>query len=172
MTIIRSSIKSIVTITLSSLSFIYTSANVAHGHETMNDNITIEHAWSRATAPGAPTGASYATITNKTDNDITLTSVNSDVAEKIEMHGMKMEGDLMKMFTLEEPLVIPANSSLDIVPNGIHVMLIGLNKPLVVDEHFDMTFNFSNGDSLTTQVNIYKSEEHSMKSHKGMSHSH
>jgi copper(I)-binding protein len=53
-------------------------------------SIQIEQPWSRATTTGASTGAVYLTITNKSHDADRLLGASSDVADKSQIHEMKV----------------------------------------------------------------------------------
>jgi copper(I)-binding protein len=48
----------------------------------------------------------------------------------VEIHEMKMEGDLMRMRALEAGLPLPAGQAVQLRPGGYHIMLMGLKQPL------------------------------------------
>ena len=64
---------------------------------TGNTSITVEQPWARATPSGAKTGAVYMTIDNKSGTADRLTGVSSDVADKLQIHEMKVENGVMQM---------------------------------------------------------------------------
>jgi copper(I)-binding protein len=70
----------------------------AHGQ------LTFTSPWARATVKGAKVGAGYLMIVNAGEDD-TLIKASTDVSERVEIHEMKMVGDVMKMRELENGLV-------------------------------------------------------------------
>lgn len=141
--------------------------NTALAHEITSNEVTAEHPWARATAPGAPNGAVYMKIHNMTDEKLVLVSASSDVAEKVEIQNMTMTDGVMKMFALEDGLEVNANDHAELAPHGLHVMLLGIRQPLVEGESFPLTLNFSNDSALEVMVNIYSDEEQSTNAHNG-----
>ena len=61
--------------------------------------VSITDAWVRSTNPSQEVGAAYMTFTSK--QDLTLTSINSDVTDSVEIHNMTMENGVMKMRMME-----------------------------------------------------------------------
>jgi periplasmic copper chaperone A len=55
-----------------------------------NTSIQIDQPWSRATPAGASTGAVYLTIANKSHDADRLLGASSDVADKSQIHEMKV----------------------------------------------------------------------------------
>lgn len=89
--------------------------------------VTVSNAWVRATVPGQQATGMFATLTAKQDS--TLVSASSPVAGTVEVHEMKMEGDVMKMRAVPA-LALPAGQAVSLKPGSYHVMLMGLKKPL------------------------------------------
>jgi copper(I)-binding protein len=121
---------------------------------TGNTSITVEQPWSRATPGGAKTGAVYMTLDNKSGTADRLTGVSSDVADKLQIHEMKVENGVMKMREVAGGLSIPAGGSVALKPGSYHVMLIGLKKPLTVGEKFPLTLTFEKAGNISVTVPV------------------
>lgn len=89
--------------------------------------VAVSNAWVRATVPGQQATGMFGTFTSKQDS--TLVSASSPVASSVEVHEMKMEGDVMKMRAIPS-LALPAGQAVALKPGSYHVMLMGLKKPL------------------------------------------
>lgn len=121
---------------------------------TGNTSITVEQPWARATPGGAKTGAVYMTLDNKSGTADRLTGVSSDVADKLQIHEMKVENGVMKMREIAGGLPIPAGGSVALKPGSYHVMLIGLKKPLTVGEKFPLTLTFEKAGNISVTVPV------------------
>lgn len=119
-----------------------------------NSSITVEQLWARATPAGAKTGAVYMTLDNKSGTADRLTGVSSDVAEKLQIHEMKVDNGVMQMRELAGGLPIPAKGSVVLKPGGYHVMLIGLKKPLTAGEKFPLTLTFEKAGNISLTVPV------------------
>ena len=119
-----------------------------------NSSITVEQPWSRATPAGAKTGAVYMTIDNKSGTADKLTGVSSEVADKLQIHEMKVENGVMQMREIAGGLAIPANGSVVLKPGSYHVMLIGLNKPLTAGESFPLKLTFAKAGTISVTVPV------------------
>jgi len=117
-------------------------------------SITVEQPWSRATPNGAKTGAVYMTIDNKSGTADTLTAASSDVADKVQVHEMKVENGIMQMREVTGGLAVPAGGSVALKPGGYHVMLIGLKKPLTTGEKFPLTLTFAKAGKISVTVAV------------------
>src|SRR5450830_245887 len=107
------------------------SATVSMAADQNDSSINVHQAWARATAPGQDVGAAYLMIVSK--KDTTLVNITTDAAEHTQIHSMTMDNGVMKMRELES-LAIPAGKMINLAPGGMHLMLMGLKKPLKVGE--------------------------------------
>ena len=117
-------------------------------------SITVEQPWSRATPSGAQTGAAYMTLDNKSASADRLTGASSDVADKVQIHEMKVVNGVMQMRELPDGLPIPAGGSVVLKPGSYHVMLIGLKKPLTAGETFPLTLTFAKAGNMSVIVAV------------------
>lgn len=116
-------------------------------------DVKIEGAYARASIPNVPNSAAFFVIKNNSDKDIAITSANSDIAEKNELHTHIKENKMMKMMKIEK-LVVPAKSSLELKSGGDHVMLMGLKKELKAGDEINLELSFSDGDKKNIKVPV------------------
>lgn len=89
--------------------------------------VIVKDAWARATAPGQKTAGIYLEIISSAD--AALVGVRSSVAKSAEIHATRMEGGVMKMRAIER-LALPAGKPVKLAPGGLHIMLLGVARPL------------------------------------------
>ena len=116
-------------------------------------DVEIDGAYARASIPNVPNSAAFFVIKNNSDKDIAITSANSDIAEKNELHTHIKENKMMNMMKIEK-LVVPAKSSLELKSGGDHVMLMGLKKELKVGDEISLELSFSDGDKKSIKVPV------------------
>lgn len=116
-------------------------------------DVEIDGAYARASIPNVPNSAAFFVIKNNSDKDIAITSANSDIAEKNELHTHIKENEMIKMMKIEK-LVVPAKSSLELKSGGDHVMLIGLKKELKAGDEINLELSFSDGDKKSIKVPV------------------
>jgi periplasmic copper chaperone A len=126
----------------------------AFAQGTSNTSITVEQPWSRATPTGAKTGAVYMTLDNKSSTADRLTGASSDVADKLQIHEMKVENGVIQMREIPGGLPIPAGGSVVLKPGSYHVMLIGLKKPLIAGEKIPLTLTFEKAGNISVTVPV------------------
>jgi copper(I)-binding protein len=89
--------------------------------------VTVKEPWARATMPGQPVGAAYMKIESTTP--ATLVQVETDVAREVQVHQMQVQDGVMKMRD-QGALELPPGKTIELAPGGLHLMLMGLKKPL------------------------------------------
>jgi len=118
-------------------------------------SLGITHAWARATAATAKTGAAYLTVTNKGTSDDRLIGVASPVAAKAELHTSQMDNNIMRMRPLEA-VEIKAGGRAELKPGGMHIMLVDLKSPLKVGAKFPITLRFEKAGEIEIMVTVEK----------------
>ena len=134
-----------------------TFGTASHAHEFIVGNLTIDHPWSRTTAPAARTGVVYFNIKNSaTDGDTLLkAAVASTIAKQASLHEMVMDAQgMMHMAEIKVGLPIAANAVVKFAPGGYHVMLEGLAKPLVAKQEFGLTLHFAKAGEVSVIVHV------------------
>ncbi len=108
-----------------------------------------------ATTPLRKNGAVFLKLSNTFDGSVdeTIVAVTSGVADRVELHQTTMDGDIMQMRPVER-LSIPVGQVVTFEPSGYHIMLMGLHKPLVAGETFDITLERAQGAPLVVSVQV------------------
>ena len=91
------------------------------------DAVDVSNGWARATLPGQKVAGAYFEIRSTVDARLVGVSVSG--ARSAELHSMKLENGTMRMRALEG-VELPAGKVVKLEPNGLHVMLFGLERPL------------------------------------------
>lgn len=83
--------------------------------------------WTRATVRLLKVSSAYMEL--RSAQGATLVGASSPVAGSVELHEMRMEGDLMKMRAVPR-LPLPAGKGVALTPGGYHLMLYDLRQQL------------------------------------------
>lgn len=102
--------------------------------------LQLEDGYVTATLAGAPTSAAYLTLSNTDPEDWVLTGAEAE-SMTVMLHSQQMQGNMMQMRHLSEATV-PAGGKLSLQPGGNHLMLMGLNAPLVEGQRLSLTLTF------------------------------
>ena len=130
---------------------VLSSAAGAHGFQL--GAIAIGHPWARATVPGQPIGGGYLALDNRGGAADRLVGARSPACERVELHAMWMEGDVMRM-RQRDAIDLPAGGRVELKPGGMHLMLIGLKAPLKAGEKFPLTLTFEKAGSVEVTMNV------------------
>jgi copper(I)-binding protein len=121
-------------------------------------NLSIDDAWARTGQPGQ-VSAAYFEVKNKGAAD-KIVSANCDCAKSTELHNVKMIDGAMKMYQVPA-MDIPADGSLTLKPGSYHIMLIGLNLPLVAGETLPIKVKFEKAGEVTLNAKVKDKAAHS-----------
>jgi periplasmic copper chaperone A len=116
--------------------------------------LKITGAWAKAMLPGQPVGGGYLTIENKGAGADRLVAVSSPAAANVEVHEMKMEGDVMKMRQLTEGLEIPAGGKVELKPGGYHLMFMAVPAPFKQGDVLNVTLRFENAGEVEVALPV------------------
>lgn len=126
----------------------------AQAHETKIGDIVIHHPWARQSPMGADVAAGFMTITNAGSQDDRLLRASSDISAMVQIHTMKMEGDVMKMEELAEGVAIPAGATVELKPKSLHIMFMGLKVPVKEGESFSGTLTFERAGNVAIDYEV------------------
>jgi copper(I)-binding protein len=127
----------------------------ANAHDYSVGNLHIEHPWSRAMPPVAPTAAAYFVVHNKGSDADRLLSASTPVAGKAELHEHIHADGLMKMQQVQN-VEIPAGGEVKFEPMGYHVMLFNLKQQAKDGERFPLTLTFEKAGAVEVEIAVHK----------------
>jgi periplasmic copper chaperone A len=113
--------------------------------------VTVAGAWARVVLPGQASSAAYMTFTAR--EPLTLTGAISPAAGIIEMHQMKMEGDVMKMRAADTLDLIPGKA-VELKPGGYHFMLMDLKAAFRAGTRVPMTLQFRDAKGRQRELKL------------------
>jgi len=118
-----------------------------------NAPASVDGAWARSIVPGQQSSGAYMTITAR--EPLTLLGGESPAAGIVEIHQMKMEGDIMKMRAAGD-LPLAPGKPLQLGPGGYHFMLMDLQDPFKAGTQVPFTLRFrdAKGKVSTLQLRV------------------
>lgn len=114
------------------------------------EGVEVHDAWTRPAAQGG-NGAVYFVIHSSAADE--LIRVSSEVAEAVEMHESKMNGDVMEMRQLQS-IPLGAGEEVLLEPGGLHVMLVNLERELKAGDEIEITLHFKNYQDLPLHIPV------------------
>jgi hypothetical protein len=129
-------------------------AGAAQAHDYTLGPLAIGHPHARPTAPGQPTGGGYLTVTNRgTAPDRLVGASAPSVAQAVEVHEMRLEGNVMRMREIGT-LELPPGKTVKLEPGGLHLMIMGLKGPLAAGQHVPLTLTFEKAGRIEVDMTV------------------
>jgi copper(I)-binding protein len=126
----------------------------AAAHDYKLGTLEIGNPWTRATPPSAQSGGGFLTITNKGTTPDRLTAVRSAASTTVEIHEMKMDGNVMRMRELEKGVEIAPGATVELKPGGYHIMFMNLKAPFTKDGKIPATLVFEKAGSIDVELDV------------------
>lgn len=98
--------------------------------------VQVDDAWARQSVAGQKASGAFMRLTAR--EPLSVVGGSSPVAAAVEVHEMKLEGDVMRMRALPA-LELPAGKTVELKPGGYHLMLLDLKQPLQRDTQVPVT---------------------------------
>lgn len=117
--------------------------------------LTVTDAWSRTTPPGVTLGVVYFELHNGTGRSDRLLKLKASVAPSAEVHRTEIVEGVARMRDVAV-LHVAANERVAFEPGGMHVMLMGLKKPLVEGQTFELELLFEVAGPRKVRVVVRK----------------
>ena len=130
------------------------SAPAAMACETVTiGDLTVEHAWSKATIGAGRPGVFYVGITNAGSADDALIGIATPAAGMPMLHETVVQDGIASMpHAMSIP--VPAGQSVQLSPGGYHGMLMGLTTALKEGDSFPVTLIFEKAGEVTVNVDV------------------
>lgn len=112
----------------------------------------VSDAWARATPPGVDVGAAYMVIEGGARDD-RLVDASSDRAAMVHLHTVEEQDGIAKMRAIDS-VAVPAGARVVLAPKATHLMLMGLERPLVAGERFAVTLEFAESGPQVVTVTV------------------
>ena len=119
--------------------------------------LAIHGGYTFETREGQKNIAVYLSFFNVSSEKIKIKEFSSEIAEKIELHEIKLVNDIVKMTTVDE-LTIEPKSEMFLQPGGTHLMFFNIKKPLRDNDSFELTIELKNKKILRTEIMVLNKE--------------
>lgn len=113
----------------------------------------VRDAWLRAAPPVAGMSAGYFTLDNAGGPADAIVAVEVEGVRTVELHEMAHADGVMTMRQVTE-IAVPADGRVTLAPGGLHLMLFGLQRPLVAGEKRRMLLRLREQGELVVDVGV------------------
>ena len=134
------------------------------GFKAYSSEMMAHDAYVRLLPPTSKTTAGFMNLMNHGNTDMKLIKVESDIAEKVEIHNHTMVDGMMKMRQVKE-IQINKHKMVELKPGGYHIMFIGLKKPLSEGQIIKMKLYFANKLSIDVEAPVKRISSNKTKEH-------
>lgn len=114
--------------------------------------VEVAGAVCRPTPVGRQMTGCYLTLTTTTADR--LVSVASPAANLVQIHESRIESGMMMMNELKEGLPLPAGETVALAPGGNHLMLLGVEEPLVAGDTVALTLTFESSSPVEVTATV------------------
>ncbi|WP_024356298.1 copper chaperone PCu(A)C [Leucobacter chironomi] len=125
-----------------------TAAPASDGASADAPSAAFVDGWAKAGEQGGMTGV-FGTLENHGDDDLVIASVESEAADSAELHEVTSAGVMQE---ITGDVTVPAGGSIEFVPGGDHIMLMGLTAELLAGEEVPITVTLADGSSVSFSV--------------------
>jgi copper(I)-binding protein len=131
-------------------------SSYSHAKNTpSNAHISFAKPWIRMLPPTVMSTAGYVEINNSSTVADKLLNVWSPTINGVSVHQTKEVDGLLKMLEADNT-TIPPNGKLILQPGGYHLMLMGVEKPLVENETVMICFEFERAGIVHVNFPVLK----------------
>ena len=109
---------------------------------------------------GAKSAAGYLIIRNHDDEEFNLLQVSTTIGRAMLHETTTTKEGIVKMEHLMK-VNIPAGDELIMQPGSIHIMIMGLSRPLIVGEKIPATLKFSDDVEMNIEFIVQESKKYS-----------
>lgn len=133
-----------------------------------NDTITILDPYARTMGGMGASGAVFFTVQNSGSEEDRLIDAKSDVAQKVELHTHKDDGNgVMQMLHVPEGFAVPAQGEHALARGGDHVMLMGLTRDVADGDAVSITLVFEKAGEVVIEAPVDNARKAGGMGHSG-----
>lgn len=135
-----------------STAFMCAAPSLSFAQDAKVGNIAINGAYTRATVAGQAAAGGYMKITSSGAAD-QLISASSSVSAEVQLHTMKMDGNVMQMREVKQ-IEVPANGAVDLKPGGLHLMFMNIKAPLKAGDMVPVKLRFAKAGEVEVKMPV------------------
>jgi len=124
--------------------------------KTTTGSIAVSEGVARMSFGRAVNSAGFLSIQNMGKQDDVLTGASSTISKRTELHTHIRDGEVMRMRRVEGGIKVPTGKTTTLQPGGLHIMFIGLKKPLKNGDQFPLTLTFQKAGNIAITMTARK----------------
>jgi len=122
----------------------------------VHGSLEMHKPWARSSSHRLPANVAgaFLWVTNKGSADDRLVAASSPLAERVELHGIKVVGPDIDMRPLANGVVIQAGHTATLKPRGYHLLLQGVKAPLAKGSTLPVTLTFEKAGAVAVEFAV------------------
>ena len=117
--------------------------------------LEIRDPWIKNLPPSVPVRAGYMTIHNPQTKAVSVVSLRSDAFASIEIHQTVEQDGMMRMEQLPS-LKIESNSSVQLEPGGLHLMMMNPSEPTQPGDLLEIIIVLDDGSEQKVKMQVIR----------------
>jgi copper(I)-binding protein len=120
-------------------------------------SIDISRPWARIQSVESGEAGGFLTLANSGPEPDRLLAAASDLAEAVEIHGIRVVGADLRMRPLEQGLRLPVGMPIELKPRGYHLLFRRLKARLAQGQRVPVTLTFEKAGTRRVEL-VVKAE--------------
>ena len=117
--------------------------------------LEIHDAWIKNLPPAVPVRAGYMTVRNAQANAVSIVAIHSDAFASVEIHRTIAEDGMMRMEPVPT-LVIEPDSSVQLAPGGLHLMMMNPTEATRPGDVLQIVIELDDGSAQSLNMTVKK----------------
>ena len=117
--------------------------------------LEISNPWIKNLPPSVPVRAGYMTLHNPGSRAVSIVSLSSDAFGSIEIHRTIAQDGMMRMERVAT-LTMEPDSTVQLVPGGLHLMMINPVEPTRIGDRLEILILFDDGSEQKLEMWVKK----------------
>jgi copper(I)-binding protein len=117
--------------------------------------LDIRDPWIKNLPPSVPVRAGYMTIHNPQTKTVSIVSLRSDAFASIEIHQTIEQDGMMRMEQMSS-LKIESNSSVQLAPGGLHLMMMNPSEPTQPGDLLEIVIILDDGSEQRVEMQVIR----------------
>lgn len=117
--------------------------------------LDIRDPWIKNLPPSVPVRAGYMTIHNPQTKTVSIVSLRSDAFASVEIHQTIEQDGMMRMEQVPS-LKIESNSSVQLAPGGLHLMMMNPSEPTQPGDLLEIVIVLDDGSEQRVEMQVIR----------------
>ncbi len=117
--------------------------------------LDIQNAWIKNLPSIIPVRAGYMTVHNAQTHSVSIIAIRSDAFASVEIHQTIKQDGMMRMESIPA-LAIESDSTVQLAPGGLHLMMMNPTKPTKPGDVLEIVIELDDGSTQVLNMTVKK----------------